>query len=61
MNTTSDIIVTLVFFVLFFLGVISFILFTRRLLVNSHNNKNYTKEMDHKLDKIIDLLEKRPN
>ncbi|MEW9501225.1 YqhA family protein [Jeotgalibacillus marinus] len=44
------------------IGVISFVLFIRRLLVNSHAKRNNhaknIEELKHKLDRIIVLLEK---
>ncbi|MFE7083524.1 DUF4083 domain-containing protein [Priestia megaterium] len=40
------------------LFVVSFILFIRRLLVNSSLTTNHSIKIDKKLDKIIELLEK---
>ncbi|WP_372492702.1 DUF4083 domain-containing protein [Priestia megaterium] len=40
------------------LFVVSFSLFIRRLLINSSLKNNHSIEIDKKLDKIIELLEK---
>lgn len=54
-----NIIVVLVIFVgLMALFVISFTLFIRRLLINSSIKSNQSVEIEKKLDKIIELLEK---
>ena len=44
--------------VLFVIFVVSFILFIRRLLVNSSAKNYQASEIERKLDKIIELLEK---
>jgi len=41
--------------------VVSFSLFIRRLLINSSVKCNQTAEIERKLDKIIELLEKDKN
>lgn len=51
------------FYIIFFLaflviGVISFTLFIKRLLINATLRNNHSKEIELKLDRIIDLLEK---
>ncbi|MFX3673496.1 MAG: DUF4083 domain-containing protein [Paenisporosarcina sp.] len=64
MHNSGDIFTTLVFLTLLFLGAlgaISFTLFIRRILVNSQIRNNHAKDMEQKLDKILDLLEKKPN
>ena len=40
------------------IGIISFTLFIKRLLVNATLRNNHAKEIELKLDRIIDLLEK---
>lgn len=45
-------------FILLSLFVLSFTMFIRRIVVNSHSNTNQTTEINAKLDKIILLLEK---
>ena len=40
------------------IGIISFTLFIKRLLVNATLRNNHSKEIELKLDRIIDLLEK---
>ncbi|MED5247498.1 MULTISPECIES: DUF4083 domain-containing protein [Priestia] len=40
------------------LFIVSFSLFIRRLLINSSLKTNHSIELDKKLDKIIELLEK---
>lgn len=47
-----------VFLLLSGLGVLSFTLFIKRLLVNATLRNNHSKEIELKLDRIIDLLEK---
>ncbi|WP_373316067.1 DUF4083 domain-containing protein [Siminovitchia terrae] len=55
MNT---IVVLVIFVGLMALFVISFTLFIRRLLINSSIKSNQSVEIEKKLDKIIELLEK---
>jgi len=50
---------TFVSIALVLLGAVSFTLFIRRLLEYSRMRKNYYKEVNHKLDKILGLLEKK--
>lgn len=40
------------------IGIFSFTLFIKRLLTNSALRNNHSKEIELKLDRIIDLLEK---
>lgn len=53
-----NVIFTLIPILLILLGVISFSLFIRRLLINSSMRNIHSKEIETKLDKIIYLLEK---
>lgn len=53
-----DLLFTLVLLALILLGFVSFFLFIRRLLINTSLRNNHSNDMDSKLDKIIDLLEK---
>jgi hypothetical protein len=57
MNHIGDI-VFLIYIALLILGVISFVLFIRKLLVHSQSKKNHSQDIELKLDRIIDLLEK---
>ena len=50
---------TIVSIALVLLGTVSFTLFIRRLLEHLHIRKNYYKDVDRKLDKILGLLEKK--
>jgi hypothetical protein len=40
------------------IGILSFTLFIKRLLINTTMRNNHSKEIELKLDRIIDLLEK---
>ena len=40
------------------IGILSFTLFIKRLLINATLRNNHSKEIELKLDRIIDLLEK---
>ena len=40
------------------IGILSFTFFIKRLLVNATLRNNHSKEIELKLDRIIDLLEK---
>ena len=57
-----EILYLIIVFGLILIGVLSFTLFIRRLLINTTQKTNYTpsnsNEIEQKLDKIIDLLEK---
>ena len=57
-----DILFLIIVFGLIIIGVLSFTLFIRRILINTTPRSNYTpsnnNELEQKLDKIIDLLEK---
>ncbi len=55
---TGDIIFQLIVFGLLVLFIISFILFVKRLLVNSTNKNSQLIEIGKKLDKIIEIMEK---
>jgi hypothetical protein len=55
---TGDIFYKIIILTLFNIGIISFVLFIRRLLVNSYARKSHNKEIEVKLDKIINILEK---
>lgn len=55
---TGDIFYKIIILTLLTIGLISFILFIRRLLLNSYARKSHNKEIEVKLDKIINLLEK---
>ena len=52
---------TIVSIALVLLGTVSFTLFIKRLLEYSRIRKNYYKDVNHKLDKILGLLEKKPS
>jgi len=54
----NTIVVLVIFVGLMALFVISFTLFIRRLLINSSIKSNQSVEIEKKLDKIIELLEK---
>jgi hypothetical protein len=55
---TGDIFYKIIILTLFNIGIISFVLFIRRLLVNSYARKSHNKEIEVLLDKIINSLEK---
>jgi len=59
-NITGDIILVVVY-VLIVLFVISFTLFIRRLIRNTTIRNQQTSQIEEKLDKIIELLEKDKN
>ena len=52
---------TVISIALILLGAVSFTLFIKRLLEYSRIRKNYYKDVNHKLDKILGLLEKKPS
>ncbi|MCJ7841971.1 DUF4083 domain-containing protein [Lederbergia sp. NSJ-179] len=56
-----DIIFLCIFIGLIALFVVSFMLFIRRLIINSSEKGNQSVEIEKKLDKIIELLEKEKN
>ncbi|GIN92499.1 hypothetical protein J6TS1_29830 [Siminovitchia terrae] len=58
MGHINTIVVLVIFVGLMALFVISFTLFIRRLLINSSIKSNQSVEIEKKLDKIIELLEK---
>jgi biopolymer transport protein ExbD len=47
--------------VLIILFVVSFTLFIRRIIINTSSKSTQTNEIEKKIDKIIDLLEKNNN
>lgn len=53
-----DLLFILVLLALVLLGFVSFFLFIRRLLINTSLRNNHSNDIDSKLDKIIELLEK---
>lgn len=55
---TGDIFYAIIIITLSSIGILSFAIFMRRLLVNSYARNSHNKEIDVKLDKIINLLEK---
>ena len=59
-NITGDIILVVVY-VLIVLFVISFTLFIRRLIRNTTTRNQQTSQIEAKLDRIIELLEKDKN
>jgi len=54
----GSIIFMAIMILLILLFVVSFMLFIRRLVVNSSLKNNHSEDIQKKLDKIIDLLEK---
>lgn len=54
----GDVIYQLVFIGFIVIFVVSFTLFIRRLLINSSVKNNQLSELEKKLDKIIEILEK---
>ena len=56
---TKMIIGSALLILLVLLGAVSFGLFIRRLLINSKVNNNTSNDINQKLDRIIDLLEKQ--
>lgn len=55
----GDFLYLAVIIVLLLLGVVSFTLFIRRILINTNTNNNASNEINKKLDRIIELLEKQ--
>ncbi|NDI33625.1 DUF4083 domain-containing protein [Chengkuizengella sediminis] len=49
----------LLFYLLIILFVVSFVLFIRRLLINSSTKVTHNAEISKKLDRVIELLEKQ--
>ncbi|WP_042348537.1 DUF4083 domain-containing protein [Bacillus massiliigorillae] len=47
-----------IIFILLIIGALSFSLFIRRLLINTSRNQQNSNNIEEKLDKIIELLEK---
>lgn len=58
---TFEIIYQILIFALLILGSISFMLFIRRMLINTSRQKHNFISIEKKLDKIIDHLEKDKN
>ncbi|CEG26184.1 DUF4083 domain-containing protein [Bacillus sp. B-jedd] len=55
----GDMIFQLGFLMLILLGILSFTLFIRRLLINTSSRVQLMRETDQKLDRIIELLEQQ--
>jgi biopolymer transport protein ExbB/TolQ len=55
----GDLLFQVLMFSLLLLGAVSFMLFLRRLLRNAKVNEHNSEEINKKLDRIIELLEKR--
>lgn len=55
----GDLLFQVIIFSLLLLGVVSFTLFIRRLLFNTKVTEHNSDEISRKLDRIIELLEKR--
>ncbi|NBI30173.1 DUF4083 family protein [Chengkuizengella marina] len=49
----------LLFYLLIILFIVSFVLFIRRLLINSSAKVVHNAEINKKLDRVIELLEKQ--
>jgi hypothetical protein len=56
-----EIVYQIMFFSLLILGAVSFTFFIRRILINSNSKKDINHNIENKLDKIIELLEKDRN
>lgn len=54
----NEVFYSIIIITLSLIGILSFTLFMRRLLVNSYARNSHNKEIELKLDKIINLLEK---
>jgi flagellar basal body-associated protein FliL len=57
-HTDYSSIISIIIIILIVLFVISFMLFIRRLLINSSLKNKQSEDIKNKLDKIISLLEK---
>ncbi|WP_421385249.1 DUF4083 domain-containing protein [Bacillus salacetis] len=55
----GDLLYTLLVLSILIIGVISFTLFIRRLLFNTSANTSASNDINKKLDRIIELLEKQ--
>ncbi|OAT82599.1 hypothetical protein A6P54_08630 [Bacillus sp. MKU004] len=55
----GDILFQLIVFSLIIIGVVSFTLFIRRLIINSKVQSHSAVDLNKKLDRIIELLEKK--
>ncbi|WP_226671976.1 DUF4083 domain-containing protein [Rossellomorea aquimaris] len=55
----GDLLFQMLVFLLLFVGALSFTLFIKRILVNSRSSHYASDEMNRKLDRIIELLEKQ--
>ncbi|MGD6801897.1 DUF4083 domain-containing protein [Rossellomorea aquimaris] len=55
----GDFLYSALFIFLLILGAVSFSLFVRRLLVNSSRSHTNNEDINRKLDRIIELLEKQ--
>jgi len=57
----GDILFQFVFFSLLLLGIVSFTLFIRRLIINRKKEVHSSDDINKKLDRIIELLENQNN
>ncbi|TYS16615.1 DUF4083 domain-containing protein [Rossellomorea vietnamensis] len=55
----GDFLYSALFLFVLIIGAVSFTLFVRRLLVNSSRSNTYNDDINRKLDRIIELLEKQ--
>lgn len=55
----GDLLFQVIIFSLLLLGAVSFMLFIRRLLINTNVHQNASDEINKKLDRILELLEKQ--
>jgi hypothetical protein len=56
---TGDMVFLILVLLLLLVGALSFTLFIRRIVVNSNSNLRESDELNKKLDRIIELLEKQ--
>jgi hypothetical protein len=57
----GDLLFQFVFFSLLLLGIVSFTLFIRRLIINRKKEVHSSDDINKKLDRIIELLENQNN
>ncbi|MBW8347870.1 DUF4083 domain-containing protein [Bacillus sp. IITD106] len=57
----GDVLFQTVFILLLLLGAVSFTLFIRTILINTKAKTSASNDLNQKLDKIIELLEKQNN
>ncbi|XXM71075.1 DUF4083 domain-containing protein [Lysinibacillus sphaericus] len=55
----GDILFQLIVFSFIILAVVSFALFIRRMIINSNKQSHSAVDLNNKLDRIIELLEKK--